>query len=359
MNLERRKNMPKIPEDKKSDRKERVYRLIQRHPEGIGERDIAEELNIERRTTNNYLTELGMEGKIYKEGQFWYSLPRESIVMRHFEPDPEEATLLYLAMRLFVKQSDRRKEKAELLLVKLADILSHDIGLGEDLRKAAHEMAQRPNAPDYEDILLTVMRGYIYRRQVKIIYHPYKGKPFETVISPYLLEPSAIGMSTYVIGYSSVVNALRTYKVERISKAELLRQEYEIPYDFPGLELLRNAWSIYYGEEVVRVILRFHPEVARRVQETNWHPSQQLAWDTEKTNYLLLSFDVADTTDLKPWIRTWGANCEVLSPPELRDELMGEARRLAETYGWSTNRSKGSNGDDPLGLNDTLGNFFG
>ncbi|MBI5930833.1 MAG: WYL domain-containing protein [Chloroflexi bacterium] len=332
--------MPRIHEGKKYDRKERVYRYIQRFRDGVSEREIADDTNIERRSIHNYLTELSAEGKIYKDGQLWLPLPYESVVLRRFDPDPEEATLLYLAMRLFVKQSDRRKEKAEILLTKLSDILSSDIGLGEILHAAAHEMAQRPKDTGYEDILLIVIRGYIYRRQVRIIYSPYKGKPFETIISPYLLEPSAIGLSTYVIGHSSIVSTLRTYKVERVIEAQLLlHNEYTIPEDFPGLELLRNAWSIYYGDEVVRVILRFHPEVARRVQETNWHPSQQLAEDTEKSGYLLLSFDVADTTDLKPWIRTWGANCEVLSPSELRDELMGEARRLALLYGWKANTS--------------------
>ncbi len=158
--------MPRIPEEKKSDRQERVYRLIQSHPDGISEREIADEINIDRRSINNYLFELTMKGKIDKEGQWWFALP--SVIIRHFEPDPEEATLLYLAMRLFVKQSDRRKEKAELLLVKPADILSNDIGLGQDLRKAAHEMTQCPRDPDYEDTLLNVMRGYIYSRQAPI-----------------------------------------------------------------------------------------------------------------------------------------------------------------------------------------------
>jgi predicted DNA-binding transcriptional regulator YafY len=117
------------------------------------------------------------------------------------------------------------------------------------------------------------------------------------------------------------------------------KTEYAIPADFAGFELLRNAWSIYYGEETVQIILRFHPDVTKRVQETNWHPSQRLAWDEEKRDFLLVSFDVADTTDLKPWIRTWGANCEVLAPAELRDEMMGEARKLAYLYGWQTSRN--------------------
>ncbi|MDQ7034335.1 MAG: WYL domain-containing protein [Anaerolineae bacterium] len=61
--------------------------------------------------------------------------------------------------------------------------------------------------------------------------------------------------------------------------------------------MLQNAWSIFYGDETIEVVLRFHPDVARRVQETNWHPSQHpIIGDPEKAGYVLMRFEVADTT---------------------------------------------------------------
>jgi predicted DNA-binding transcriptional regulator YafY len=36
---------------------------------------------------------------------------------------------------------------------------------------------------------------------------------------------------------------------------------------------------------------------------------------------------------MKPWIRQWGYECEVLSPPELRAEIAEEMRRAAAVYG--------------------------
>ena len=330
--------MARIPEHTKLERMRRVEALLRR-ADGLTEREIAEALGFDRRTVNNYLRELELEGRVEKDGRFWYALSRQPMVLRPIELQPEEAMALYLATRLFVKHSDKRNEAAENVLVKLAEVLSSDAGVSEDIYRAAQELASRPSAPDYEDIFRVIMRAYLYRRQVEIVYHPYRGQPFRTIFAPYLLEPSAIGFATYAIGHSSVVDTLRTYKIERIAKAKLLRHEYLIPPDFPGVELLRNAWSIYYGEDTVEVVLRFHPSVAKRVQETYWHPSQQLVWDGEQDGYLLATFEVADTTDLLPWIRTWGANCEVLAPQELRESLTGEARRLAYLYGWRTSRT--------------------
>ncbi len=345
--------MPRVPDKTKHERKERVLFLLSRYPDGLTEREIAEHLNLERRTTNNYLRELEAEARVEKDGQVWCAWPFKTPVLRGFDLAPEEAMVLYLASRLYVKHSDQRNETAETVLLRLADILSSDMGLEDDIVQAAHELAHRPIRPGYEDVFRTMMRAYIYRCRVEITYHPYRGQPFATVFAPYLLEPSAIGFSTYAIGHSSVVDDLRTYKIERIERAALrLRDTYTIPTSFPGLELLRNAWSIYFGESVVAVTLRFAPQVTKRVQETQWHPSQTFSWDKEKPHHLLITFEVADTTDLLPWIRTWGASCEVLAPDALRDQMMGEARRLAHLYGWNTSSTES---DKHARFNDIFG----
>jgi predicted DNA-binding transcriptional regulator YafY len=326
--------MPSHTTDDVHARKQRVLLLIKQHSAGLRESEIAELLQLERRTVHNYLIALEQEGKIYKEGMLWIVQPFTPAVIRPLEVQAEEAAILYLAARMLVKQSDRRNEIAETVLLKLAHVLKADAGVGSHIEQAALELAQRPHDQEFVDIFRIVARGYLYHRKLQIVYQPYHGQPFMTTFAPYLIEPSLIGFATYMIGLSDSVNALRTYKVERILEAKLLRDEFDIPPDFPGLELLRNAWSIYYGEETVEVILRFHPEVARRVQETQWHPSQQIIPDEHDPRYLCLRLQVADTTDLTPWIRTWGANCEVLSPADLRDMMMGEARRLAALYGW-------------------------
>jgi CRISPR-associated endonuclease/helicase Cas3 len=322
----------RLSDTTRRERLERVELLLQRHPDGLREAEIAESLNFERRTVNNYLRELEVQGHVYREDQVWFALSHRDMVLRRLKLQPEEAMTLYLAVRLFVKQHDERNEAAEHVLMRLAEILTSDVGLSEDILAAARELAQRPAMPGYEDVFRILMHSYIYRHKVEIVYAPYQGKPFTTVLSPYLIEPSAIGFATYAIGHSSVVNALRTFKLERISQAHLLRQEYQIPSDFPGLELLRSAWSIYYGEQLTRVVLRFHPDVARRVRETQWHPSQELYPDPERPEFQRMAIQIADFTDLIPWIRGWGSACEVLEPPPLRRIIIKEVQRIATIY---------------------------
>lgn len=349
--------MPKVDEMTREGRKERVFLHLRRNALGLTEAELAEELGFERRTVNNYLRELELEGKVYKEGTLWLALPYEKAELRRFQISPEEAMTLYLATRLFVKQHDKRNEPAETALLKLAAALTTEAGVGQEIHQAAQELRQRPDDGQYNRVFRTVMQGYIYRRMLHLTYEPAQGKPFETDFKPYLLEPSAIGFTTYAIGHSSLVNALRTYKLERIRAAQLTREEYSIPADFPGLEVLRNAWSIIYGETLITVTLRFSPAVRRRVEETRWHPSEEKHDDPEHPGFLRWSAQVADTMDMLPWIKGWGAEVEVLAPQELREQMMGEAKVLAESYGWVVSPRR-ANPQRPS-VRDTFADFFG
>jgi len=335
--------MPRIDGSTKQQRLERVYARLNRYPNGLTERELADGLNLERRTVNNYLRELETQGRIYKDGRLWIPLPWERARLRRIELSPEEAMTLYLATqeamtlylatRLLVKQHDKRNEAAETALIKLAEALVDDAKVGDEIYQAARELAHRPGDEGYGRVFRTVMQAYIYRRKVALTYRPLRGRPFQTVLAPYLLEPSAIGYATYVIGHSSVVNALRTYKLERIAEAVLTREEYAVPPEFPGLDYLRSAWSIIAGDELVTVRLRFAPRVARRVRESRWHPSQEIADDPDRPGGCIWTAQIADLTDFTPWVRSWGADVEVLEPEELRRALMRETIRLQRLYG--------------------------
>jgi CRISPR-associated endonuclease/helicase Cas3 len=332
--VNKEEEMPRIDEETKARRKELVWLEVRQH-NGIRQIDIAEKLKIENRTVNNYLRELEEEGKVIKEGVLWYSLPYQETRLRRFSLSPEEAMTLYLATRLLVKQQDKRNEPAESALYRLAEVLTSDANVGHEIRQAAQELAQRPADPQYRSIFREIIRGYIYRRKVEIRYLPLKGPEFETTFATFLIEPSAIGFSTYIIGHSKsqYVDDIRSYKMERILSAAMKNETYSVPPKFPGLDILRNAWSIISGEKTERIILRFSPgEVSRRVLETQWHPSQQHMPDPEKPGYLRWWVEIADTTDMKPWIRSWGADVEVIEPKGLRAALIREATKLVRIY---------------------------
>lgn len=64
--------MARLPQGERSSRLRRLLRLLQRHPWGLREHEIAAEMGWHRRTANNYLRELARQGKAAKEGRLWF-----------------------------------------------------------------------------------------------------------------------------------------------------------------------------------------------------------------------------------------------------------------------------------------------
>lgn len=322
--------MPRVNEETKQRNKEQVLMLIRRH-NGLREAEITDLLAIERRTVNNYLNELEREGKVYKDGLHWLASEHASTWLRRFELAADEAFTLYLAARQFVKQTDKQNPMALSALSRLAEVLKSDLPVSSQIFTAAQELRKRKKETDYESIFANVVKAYLLRHPLHLTYRTAQDQKVETVFKTYLIEPSAIGFTLYLIGHSSHVNALRSYKIERIETAVPdYDQTYTIPDDFPGLDILQNAWSIMMGETTERVMLRFSRQVKKRVLETNWHPSQE--HEEEADGRLRWWVDVADTTDMKPWIRSWGSDVEVLEPEHLRQHLIHTTRRLSEMY---------------------------
>ncbi len=85
--------------------------------------------------------------------------------------------------------------------------------------------------------------------------------------------------------------------------------------------------GIWTSEHPVDLVLRFTPSVARRVGETIWHRSQQLADLPDGGVEMRLT--VAAPIEVRPWILGWGSVCEVLAPESFGAELAFEAEVMA------------------------------
>jgi predicted DNA-binding transcriptional regulator YafY len=76
--------------------------------------------------------------------------------------------------------------------------------------------------------------------------------------------------------------------------------------------------------------VRFSKAVASRVRESIWHPSQRL--EEESDGSVTFTAKVAGTLEITPWILSWGAEAEVLSPQQRRRRFAEMAERQAALY---------------------------
>ena len=295
---------------------------------GMTPRELARVTGVSIRSIQRDLIVLQYEdGMLLSENHGRYALAHEER-LSPLDLTLQEARAILIATRLFLRYSDESEPNATNALRKLANIMPPAVR--EQVRAAADSLSNRPFDPEFSRNLSTVTDGWARRRVLRLSYKSAgKLRPKEVIVEPYFLEPSAAGFATYLIGYSRTHEQMRTFKIERIVSAEMLPLAFELPADLDVDTLLSSAWGIIWGEGAV-VKLRFAADVAWRVKESRWHPSQTL--DDLDDGAVLMTISVASMMELGRWVRGWGDKVEVLAPQELREELRDEAVRLARNY---------------------------
>lgn len=338
--------------ENKASRLLQIEALLLAHPEGSTQAEIARRLGVNRSTINRYLPDLPKHIFIEEDGKWKIDRTADLVNVRF---NLHESLAIHLATRLLANSMDRQNPNAASALRKLGIALERWAPrISLHMMQSADvmdEVAQRHD-PVFLQSLERLTLAWAEQRKVQVWHHSERtGKVSEYIFCPYFIEPYAVGKTTMVIGLSNPPGSLRTLKIERIQRVELTGEVYDIPADFDPRDLLAEAWGIWYSEaKPVEVALKFHRRVARRVQETRWHRSEQV--EELPDGSILWRARVAEVQEMLPWVRGWGADVEVLGPKELRESMMGEAKSLAENYGWIVSSKS-------AGKSSTLDDFFG
>jgi CRISPR-associated endonuclease/helicase Cas3 len=313
-----------------------IEALLIEHPEGLTQTAIAQRLGVNRSTISRNLADV--QAPIY-EANGRLHLDRKGYLL-NLRFSLHEALSVHLAARLLAANLDRQNAHAASALRKISQALrplapqisAHIAGSADVI----DELASYDN-PTSMRVLETITDGWAGGCKVRVWHRKAPADPLSSyILSPYYIEPGAWGRSTYVIGLREPPGEVRTFKIERIEQAELLKERYSIPANFDPFRLLADAWGIWYTEEApVEVVLKFSQRVAARVQETHWHRSQRV--EPQPDGSLVWCGRVAAVQEMLPWIRGWGADVEVLEPVELREEMKKAVRAAAKNYGWVVN----------------------
>jgi predicted DNA-binding transcriptional regulator YafY len=311
----------------KGDRGARILKvqtLLQGNPRGLTPAEIARRTGVTVRTTYRDLKALEAmnvpwfedDGRIVIEPNYFVAPVKFTL---------GEAMALLLGVRLMHRHADESDPEVADAFTKLAAVLPAPVA--EFVHATVRQMQERPQNPTYTKVFQALALAWAGRKVVKIWYSSGEGgEPRSRLIEPYFLEPSLIGHSLYVVARDRGLEQMRTFKVERISRAEMTQETYSIPPDFDVNEYLARAWGIFRSPEPVDVHLRFFPPAAARVRESVWHPSQELARNGDGT--LDMKVTVAGTVEITPWILGWGESVEVLAPGDLRKRIAEIGEKL-------------------------------
>ena len=316
-------------------------------PGGVRASDLARQLEVNRRTIYRDLDFLAEQGvPLWQDnGIFGINRTRYQTTVRLTY---HESVALVLAGLLLARTFDERNPHVIAALRRLAVTLPEPFTA--QLERAALRTQSNHTNPRHTAVLEAIAEGWGTGRKVHITYCPPNGEPpRERVIAPYTLEPTDAGI--YVIGHDDASGEIRTFKLERLQTARVLPQPYAIPTAFDPETYLAHSWRIMTGDEPVEVLLRFTADAAPYIRERTWHPSQVIESYpgpggvdgvgiqppspphlNSPDGGLTLRLCIAEPREMLPWIRSWGAQVEVIAPEWLRERVGEELGRAAALY---------------------------
>lgn len=145
--------------------------------------------------------------------------------------------------------------------------------------------------------------------------------------------------SLYLVAFSRHHKEVRHFKVNRIEEAEVSQFPFHMPDNFKLADHLAKSFGVFQGRGDVKVVVRFLPNVARYVMESNWHVSQKLT--RQKDGSVLAEFRLSDTEEIKHWIMSFGKSAVVQEPPSLQQEMAKELHAMLQSYG-TDGRARGT-----------------
>ena len=134
----------------------------------------------------------------------------------------------------------------------------------------------------------------------------------------------------YLDAYCHLREALRSFALDSITKAELIQQKTTEISEKELQENFAESYGIFSGKASQRAKLRFTPERARWVAGETWHGQQTSSFDKEG-NYIL-EFDYNQDPELVMEILKHGSGVEVLAPASLKKRVVDELKKNLARY---------------------------
>lgn len=326
---------------KKSVRLQQLHKMFNERPRGYRTGELAKSLGVSERTIERDLEDLQAHPwylpLVREESWYWRLDSRKAIALPPVSLVRDEAAALFLGTRLLRQHSGRLATIADAAVLKLAQALPTEVGNFLLLPVRGGIGAVEGELSGKEKVAVenfqALVTGWIERRKVVCVHQTPGGRIKSYRLAPYTFETSAVGHAVYVRGRCDEDReelAFRTLKLDRIQKVVLTEDRFQYEKAFSDVELAK-AWRVWGSEdEPVEIRLRFNRRVVERVKESMWHPSQQLV-DLPDGGCEWVAV-IAEPKEMLPWIRGWGADCEVIAPEEVRQLLVAETERLMRVY---------------------------
>ncbi len=164
-------------------------------------------------------------------------------------------------------------------------------------------------APKMLEQLRTAMLAF---KKIQFAY-PIDNKIKTITLNPYGL---VISDKYYLVGFNEYVNALRQYKVNKITNLTILEEYFDKDENFSLADYCNNSFGVYQ-EEPLNITLEFDKSVAEEAVNYHFHPTQR--GKLNKDGSYTLTFKAGGRYAICQELFKWGPSVRIKKPVELRE----------------------------------------
>ena len=317
------------------DRMQRIFKLHQilaarRYP--IPRAQLEAELECSRATLTRILDEMRtyFDAPIeYDKEAGGYRYSREAFELPGLWFTPSELLALSAAQQLLAEaQPGLLDGQLAPLKARIDKLLGQEHLGGGELARRLRILRMAARQPDTHTFQ-TVAGATAQRQRLHLEYH---GRERDTVTTREVSPQRLVHYrdNWYLDAWCHQRDALRNFALDRIRRAKTLAQAAR---DVPDADIdahYRTTYGIFGGGARHTAVLVFSAERARWVADERWHPDQHDRWLDD--GRFERSLPYADPRELLLDIQKYGADVEVIAPPELRREIARRLKAAAAQY---------------------------
>ena len=294
---------------------------------GICLADIEAEFACVRRTAQRMIEALqaafpAVEHRVDDDRRHYWRLPARAIAQL-LSPSADELAAMSAAVEELKRvgmssEADRllaldRKVRALIPPESGARLAVDEEALLEAMGYAARPGPQPASSPEVDQAISQAIKGPFRLR----IEYQSRG---ETAPSWRTIEPLGLllGARRYLVGTDLAKRdgRYRHYRVEDISRAQVLDASFDYPEDFEFRSYAGRAFGSFHNDaEYGEVVWRFAPEAAERASRFLFHPSQSSELCPDGS--LLVRFKASGHIEMAWHLYAWGSTVEVVEPRAL------------------------------------------
>lgn len=214
---------------------------------------------------------------------------------------------------------------------KLSEFLPDEVSLHWQTLDQAQSFHQTVTSLHNIEIFRQLANATIQHRRLKIRYWTAsRDAEADREIDPYHL--ACVDGTWYLIAWCHERKETRTFAISRIRDATETGHAFDAPLDFQLGDHFGGAFKVIAekGFPLQTVRLSFAPSAGKFVREKVWHESQHC--ETHDDRSVTLTLALRSLIEVRRWILSWGSECTVLEPQELKDDIRQEALKILAQY---------------------------